>query len=320
MTNKIQLQENNTALNEYIVRVNAAKDSASNLPDVEIPVLQSKTVTPTESVQEVKADADYTALEKVTVEAIPSEYIVPNGTKEITENGEHDVAEYAKVNINVASGGGTELEDAFVGGIALEAITEYSNERVTNVRDYIFKDFVNLETVNFPNVQVVGSYGFSGCTKLVEIDFPKCTTIGSYSFASDKALTKANLPILQVVGSYAFSNDAGLFDVNVPLVTTVERQGFYYCTGLEKLDFHLLNTIATYAFTNCRKLASVIIRTTTVCSLQNTNAFNNTLIASGTGYIYVPSALVDSYKTATNWSTYSAQIRAIEDYPEITGG
>ena len=25
-------------------------------------------------------------------------------------------------------------------------------------------------------------------------------------------------------------------------------------------------------------------------------------------------------KAATNWSTYAAQIRAIEDYPEITGG
>lgn len=27
-----------------------------------------------------------------------------------------------------------------------------------------------------------------------------------------------------------------------------------------------------------------------------------------------------SYKTATNWSTYAVQFRAIADYPEITGG
>ena len=37
-------------------------------------------------------------------------------------------------------------------------------------------------------------------------------------------------------------------------------------------------------------------------------------IASGAGYIYVPAALVDSYKVATNWSTYAAQFRALEDY------
>jgi hypothetical protein len=53
---------------------------------------------------------------------------------------------------------------------------------------------------------------------------------------------------------------------------------------------------------------------------NKTNIFASTPIASGTGYIYVPAALVDSYKGATNWSTYAAQIRAIEDYPEITGG
>ena len=39
-----------------------------------------------------------------------------------------------------------------------------------------------------------------------------------------------------------------------------------------------------------------------------------------TGYIYVPRALVNSYKAATNWSTFASQIRAIEDYPDITGG
>lgn len=31
-------------------------------------------------------------------------------------------------------------------------------------------------------------------------------------------------------------------------------------------------------------------------------------------YIYVPAALVDSYKVATNWSTYEAKFRALEDY------
>jgi hypothetical protein len=44
------------------------------------------------------------------------------------------------------------------------------------------------------------------------------------------------------------------------------------------------------------------------------------MIEDGTGYIYVPSALVETYKTASNWVTYAAQIRAIEDYPEITEG
>lgn len=35
------------------------------------------------------------------------------------------------------------------------------------------------------------------------------------------------------------------------------------------------------------------------------------------GYIYVPKALVEEYKTATNWSVFADKFRAIEDYPEI---
>ena len=41
---------------------------------------------------------------------------------------------------------------------------------------------------------------------------------------------------------------------------------------------------------------------------------SNCPIGQGTGYIYVPSALVNTYKSANYWSTYANQIRAIEDY------
>ena len=56
-----------------------------------------------------------------------------------------------------------------------------------------------------------------------------------------------------------------------------------------------------------------------MATLGNTNAFSNTPIKSGNGYIYVPAALVDSYKADSKWSTYANQIRAIEEYPEICG-
>lgn len=64
-------------------------------------VLQSKSVTPTEAIQEVTADEGYAALEKVTVAPIPDEYIVPSGDLAITENGTFDVAQYASAEVNV---------------------------------------------------------------------------------------------------------------------------------------------------------------------------------------------------------------------------
>lgn len=53
--------------------------------------LQDKTVTPTTSAQTITKDAGYTGLGTVTVNAIPSQYIVPAGTMTITNNGTYTV-------------------------------------------------------------------------------------------------------------------------------------------------------------------------------------------------------------------------------------
>ena len=58
----------------------------------------------------------------------------------------------------------------------------------------------------------------------------------------------------------------------------------------------------------------ILRNTEKACGLSNTSALSGTPIESGSGYIYVPAALVDSYKTASNWSTYANQFRALEDY------
>ena len=63
--------------------------------------LQSKTATPTTSTQSITPDTNYHGLSAVTVNPIPSEYIVPSGTKTITQNGTEDVSQYANVTVNV---------------------------------------------------------------------------------------------------------------------------------------------------------------------------------------------------------------------------
>ena len=70
--------------------------------------LQTKTVTPTEQTQNVTADTaqGYTALKKVVVNPIPSQYVVPSGNLPITQNGNNiDVTNYASVSVNVSGGG-----------------------------------------------------------------------------------------------------------------------------------------------------------------------------------------------------------------------
>lgn len=61
-----------------------------------------KTVTPTKSEQTAVGGGKYTTGE-VKVGAIPNEYIIPTGTKNITSNGTEDVTAYASVNVAVPS-------------------------------------------------------------------------------------------------------------------------------------------------------------------------------------------------------------------------
>lgn len=94
------------------------------------PTLQTKTATPTTSAQDVEPDSGYDGLSKVTVDAIPSQYIVPAGKKTITENGtDIDVSQFATADVAVPSSGGytlihsEEIEDSYSGSSSAELKT-----------------------------------------------------------------------------------------------------------------------------------------------------------------------------------------------------
>ena len=122
-----------------------------------------------------------------------------------------------------------------------------------------------------------------------------------------------------IIGRYGLAGCTKLTSVVLPAVRIMDGHSMNGCSELIKADFSNLQNIRYSTFYINKKLVTLIIRTQAVAKLEKTSAFTGTPIASGTGYVYVPSALVASYKTATNWSTYANQIRAIEDYPDITG-
>ena len=228
-----------------------------------------------------------------------------------------------------------ELEDVFI----TRTLTSYSDEEATLLRSYCFAGMSNLSEVYFPNLTSLGTYTFTevGSVKANTETFPKVTSAGSNAFRSSgvteadfplvtgstgswygcKKLIRANFPNAKTLGS--FNLCSALTECNIPLVTALGTNTLRGCNALQKIDLHCCTSVGSYAFYGNKLFDTLILRSNTVATLAATNALGSTPIAKGTGYIYVPSALVVDYKVATNWSTYADQIRAIEDYPEICG-
>ena len=165
------------------------------------------------------------------------------------------------------------------------------------------------------NLGSIGYNAFRNCSKLTTVNFPVTTNIYSYAFYNCIALTAVNFPVITSIPTYAFCRCSSLTTADFPAVTNIGDYAFQNCSELTTVDFPVATSIGYSVFHTCSKLTTLIIRNIeNVATLSNTNAFINTPIASGTGYIYVPRDLVDTYKSATNWSTHAAQFRVLEDY------
>lgn len=153
------------------------------------------------------------------------------------------------------------------------------------------------------------------------LDLPNVTNTDNEVFMSAN-IRCIKVPKLKSISSFAFRNNSILEEVDVSGCDSAGFGCFSGDTAIQKLDFPALKSLSySEHWMNCSSLETLILRYEGgVVGLPNVNCLTGTPIEAGTGYVYVPAALVDSYKAATNWATYADQIRAIEDYPEITGG
>lgn len=241
----------------------------------------------------------------------------------------------------------TEIEGIEVGGnntaLIEGTITEVVNHEATKVRSYGFYNCTSLERVDLPNVTEVGSTAFR-YTGIKDLYLPKLQIVtNSYVFASCPNLESVNLPMfndnagndfnacpklkhvllpsMPDINANMFSSCTALEEVSFPKVTIVYSSAFSGCTALKKVVFDKsVGFIRQTIFNNCSALTALVLKGETLSGLSYTNVFQNTPIENGTGYIYVPKALIEQYKVATNWITFAEQFRAIEDYPEICGG
>lgn len=114
------------------------------------------------------------------------------------------------------------------------------------------------------------------------------------------------------IGSDAFGGCYSLSQVNLPVCEYIGNSTFLGCPSLSQVSLPMCSYIGGFTFWGCSSLSIITIGYSSVCSLGSYNVFNRTKITSSTGSIYVPTSLVDSYKSETNWSYFSTQIFPIE--------
>lgn len=300
----LDLQNNNIDLQEILDEINSLPEvgtgggiDTTNATATAADILQGKTayargskITGTIAFQEAKTITPGTASQT----AISKGYYA-NGS--ITVAGDSNLkASYIKSGISIfgitgtlsATGGGgnTDIEDAFV----TRTLTTYENDRVTTI----------------------GSCAFQNCNLLTSVNFPNCISISISAFQYCYLLQHISFPVCQSIGWGAFTHCDHLKSIVFPKASHINTEAFLGCDRLKSVFLPACRYIDGRAFNGCSVLINVTIDSSSVATLYNVTAFEDTPIAYKLGgYIYVPASLVNTYKSATNWATYADVIVAI---------
>ena len=237
---------------------------------------------------------------------------------------ERTITEYSNSEITTIGKG------AFFGCAELSVI---NIPKATVFGDNAFDGCTKITNIDFPEVITIGSYCFANNANITSVRLSKLKTMGKNCFKTYAKITELYLPVAENIG-YACIQGSPITKENIytPMAKVVENAAFYQCGNIDevnflpnaetlgaqclsgigsltKVDLPKVTTINQSTFSSDSKLKTVILRTAEkCCALNNVSAFDGTPFASGGtgGTVYVPSALISTYQTATNWSTLYA--------------
>ena len=214
---------------------------------------------------------------------------------------------------------------------------------ITIINAYSFSGCYKLALTSLPSgVTKINANAFASCHLLALTSLPAgLTEIGDYAFQYCRSLSISTLPnTITKIGSYAFYECINITSISCNgVITTLSGYSFcgstsypmqirsisfpymtassvINCFGynsnmsaklLEFVDLGSTAAISGSTFAYCYALETLVLRrSNAICTLNSSNAFINSPMTgynNMTGTIYVPSALIASYRTATNWST-----------------
>ena len=133
------------------------------------------------------------------------------------------------------------------------------------------------------------------------------TSIENHAFGYCSSLTSVTIPdSVTSIGEYAFYECSSLTSVTIPdSVTSIGGWAFDFCSSLTSVTIpDSVTSIGYMAFYSCSSLTSVYCKPTTPPTGDYYMFYFN---ASGRK-IYVPTASVEAYKSASYWHSYKTDI------------
>lgn len=200
---------------------------------------------------------------------------------------------------------------AFYANTALTAV-DFPN--VVTVKERAFRLCSNLASFNFTKVTTIESYAFSRCGALsgaLALPQVKFGNVGAYSFEYCTSLTSVSAPVTNLIPHSCFARCAALESISFPQAGTFNDWCFSYCSALQEATLPAARTFTRYVFANSA-LGKLVLPGETVAKIA-ADTFHNTPIAKGTGYVYVPDDLLESYKAAANWVSIADQIKPLSE-------
>jgi hypothetical protein len=179
---------------------------------------------------------------------------------------------------------------------------------VTTIETNAFYGCTGLTSVSIPaGLKTIADMAFVNCAKLTTITLPEgLTSIGTLAFSGCSGLTAIAIPAsLTSIGVAAFEKCTGLAAVTLSEgLTSIANKAFFFCTGLTTITLPAsLTSIGDYAFDGCSSLTTLIVNAAAPPPL-GTSALRSCPFTQ----IKVPSASLNTYKTAAGWSAYAAKM------------
>ncbi|MBR6640921.1 MAG: BspA family leucine-rich repeat surface protein [Clostridia bacterium] len=252
------------------------------------PITQEKSTIPTKEEQILKPDDGFTGLSKVTVGSIPEDYIIPEGSIEITENGNYDVKQKieAVVNIPEKQFGTKVIKSNGVYKASDDNLDGYSEVEVAtsgaDLNDYFLMnadkskgiafvkrfpkevyDYLSYKNDHSTAIYMTGFFQY--CESLEEISYFKSNNYNAFDNCFYQCRKLKSIPVLDT--SNCQNMNSMFYQCNAleeaPLLNTSKvtntAQMFSSCSSLETIPQYDLrkatNTSNMFAF--CYKLKTV---------------------------------------------------------------